>query len=158
MLRNGLRKELEVLLASSSGSRKPVLRRSYEKAWLYATDLPEVLDGSIPETLGEALNSAKWEYLQEGSWIMLRTASPEPPENWYGGAFGPEAACCRSLLERNSDLSDALPDDTERILIKAGEEGEAAYEAACACLHREWAERLRLRESLPAISCRYFGA
>ena len=81
----------------------------------------------------------------------------EPPEDWYEGNFGPEAACCLSLLERHAGTACGAPEAVQRTLIKAGEEGGKAYETACAELHREWAERLRRGEPLPAVSRRYFG-
>ena len=56
-------------------------------------------------------------------------------------------------------LADMIGDAAaaQRALIKAGEEGGKAYENACQKLHREWAERLRRKEPLPALSLRYFS-
>ena len=157
MIRNAMRNELATLLQAPPESRKPVIRRSLQADWLYATDLPVLFNGTIPEELTDVLASAKWEYIQEEDWLLLRKKAPEPPENWYTGKFGPEACCCRSLLERHSDMSGEPADAVQRTLIKAGEEGSKAYENACLILHREWAERLRRGESLPVVSRRYFG-
>jgi hypothetical protein len=44
----------------------------------------------------------------------------------------------------------------EYLLIRAGEEGERAYEAACRQLHGEWAERLREKQKLPEVSVLFF--
>ena len=157
MVRNALRKELTELLTGAAESRKPAVRRSRKAEWLYATDLPSLYAGIIPDTLKAALTGAGWVYAQEGDWLELRKTADEPPEDWYGGPFGPEAACCRSLLERQGSSCIGPSDAVQRMLIKAGEEGSSAYEDTCAILHREWAERLRKREALPNISRRYFG-
>ena len=156
MLRNALRKELAALLTAPAGSRQPVIRRSLQDAWIYATDLPALYDGPIPDTLLESLADAGWEYTQEQGWIQLRKAAPEPPEDWFSGSFGPEAACCMSLLERHPALTCEGTEAAQRKLIKAGEEGEKAYETACAALHRQWAERLRKGERIPKLSRYYF--
>ena len=157
MLRNALRKELAVLLAAPPESRPPVSRRSREQAWIYATDLPALYGCAVPEKVTKALKDEGWEYIQEGGWLQLRKPEPEPPADWYAGSFGPEAACCRSLLKRHEDSLYGPADEAQRMLIKAGEEGEKAYEEACGKLHREWAARLRKGEPLPAVSRRYFG-
>ena len=43
------------------------------------------------------------------------------------------------------------------LLIKAGEEGEAAYEQCCGKMHGLLAERLRQGTAFPDLSPRYFG-
>lgn len=158
MVRNALRKELAELLSVPPGSRQPALRRSRKNEWLYASDLPLLYHGNVPNVLQRALTGAGWEYSLEGNWLQLRKAASEPPADWYGGDFGPEAACCRSLLERHTGATAVPSDDIERALIKAGEEGRDAYEDACTAIHREWAARLRKGLPLPAVSKRYFGA
>ena len=158
MFRNALREELTALLAAPPDSRPPAIRRSLEQAWLYATDLPALYGGSIPDTVRAKLKSAGWETAPDGVWLQMRKPAPEPPEGWYTGTFGPEAACCRSLLDRHPSSADEMPDALQRMLIKAGEEGEKAYEDACRSIHHEWAERLRTGRPLPALSRRYFGA
>lgn len=157
MVRNALRTELSALLRAPEGSRAPALRRSLRADWLYAADLPVLYGGNLPEELLSRLKDAGWEAEPDGGWLQLRKPAPEPPEGWYGGSFGPEAACCLSLLERQRPC-DGDPEPAQRMLIKAGEEGPEAYETACASLHRDWAECLRRGETLPDLSRRYFGA
>ena len=157
MLRNALRKELAELLAVPADSRPPLIRRSRLEAWLYATDLPLLCGGYVPETILNSLDDAGWEYMPEQEWLQLRKEASEPPEDWYSGTFGPEAACCGSLLDRHSAAVGGDPEAVQRKLIKAGEEGERSYEAACAALHCEWAERLRTGTGIPRLDRRYFG-
>ena len=99
---NALRKELAALLDNSGAQRKPALRRSLREDWLYATDYPALCSGSMPETVMEQLKTAGWETAPDGDWLQLRKPAGEPPEDWYEGSFGPEAACCLSLLERHA--------------------------------------------------------
>ena len=152
-----MRKELAELLKAPAGNREPVIRRSLAREWLYSTDLPALYGGDIPDILQQELNHAGWETAQEGCWLQMRKPAPEPPSGWFAGPYGPEAACCRSLLERHAAMPAAASDMAERMLIKAGEEGGKAYEEACRALHRMWSEQLRQGGSLPGISLRYFG-
>lgn len=158
MVRNALRRELTELLTVPQGSRRPVIRRSLQEMWLYATDVPLLFEGSVLEHMLHALAGAGWAYEQDGYWMQLRKTAQEPPEDWYTGTFGPEAACCLSLLERHQGSGGEPSEKVQYMLIKAGEEGEKAYEEACAAIHREWAERLRKGNSIPEISRRYFRA
>lgn len=157
MVRNALRKELTVLLKAPPGNRQPVIRRSLTEAWLYATDLPVLYGGQVPGSVLAALDAAGWTHLPEKDWLLLAKPAKQPPEDWYKGSFGPEAACCLSLLSRHPAEDGEPSDAAQRRLIKAGEEGEKAYEETCAALHREWAERLRTGKSLPDLDRRYFG-
>lgn len=156
MICNALRKELAALMPAPPDGRMPVIRRSLRPEWLYAADLDILYGGTIPNMPETALAGAGWEFAREGNWLQLRKPAPEPPEDWYCGPFGPEAACCASLLERCR-----LPREPELhvqlMLIKAGEEGEKAYEKTCSEIHREWAARLRQGWPLPDLSERYFG-
>ena len=156
MVCNALRKDLTEILTLLPEGRKPALRRSLREEWLYATDVPVISGGDVPAALRKALTGAGWEYLQEGDWLQLRKPAPEPPEGWYAGLSGPEAACCLSLLDRHPVRSCEPAEPLQRKLIKAGEEGGKALEEACAALHREWAERLRQKRPLPDISRNYF--
>ena len=156
MVRNALRKELAALLTEQQGYRAPAIRRSLDEAWLYATDLPKLYEGDTPTTMITALVSAGWEYTQAGNWLLLRKTAQEPPEDWYTEPFGQEAASCLSLLDRHPAGKDEPSDAEQRMLIKAGEKGKTAYEAACTALHQDWAERLREGRPLPALSKGYF--
>ena len=156
MVRNALRKELTELLATPQGCRRPVIRRSLQERWLYVTDLPLLCDEHVPDDVFQALTGAGWEFALDACWMQLTKTAQKPPEGWYEGPFGPEADCCLSLLVRHPASAGEPSDKAQRMLIKAGEEGEKAYEGACAALHREWAERLRKGDSMPDISQRYF--
>ena len=153
---NALRKELQELMQIPQTARKPVLRRSLPDDWLYSTDLPAVSDKENQTLFLQAIVNAGWEYTEEKGWILMRKPAGEPPEGWYDGPPGPEAACCLSLLDRHEKQAVEEPEPVQRMLIKAGEEGEKQYEAACACIHRDWAERLRRGEPLPAVNRIYF--
>ena len=142
---NGFRKELSEILAGQKTARPAVLRRSR----------PE--ESEEPKNrLRYELTAAGWEYTESEGWLFLRKQAPEPPEAWYTGFFGPEAACCFSILSRHPQRMTAESASIQRRLIKAGEEGERTYEKACAALHHEWAERLRQKRALPALSLKYF--
>ena len=154
---NALRKELTALLNKRPLHRTPAIRRSGQDEWLYATDIPALLSAEETASLREELDAAGWENTQDRGWILLRKEAAEPPEGWYEGTFGPEAACCASLLDRHPGSPESNARAAERLLIKAGEEGPGAYEKACRTLHRQWAERLRRGEPLPSVSRRYFG-
>ncbi len=156
MLRNALREELAAVLTPPAGGRPPAIRRSPREEWLYMTDLPVLYGGTVPNTLLTALTGLGWEYRQEDDRLQLRKPAPEPPEHWYAGPFGPEAGCCLSLLDRHPQRDVEDSGAAQRTLIKAGEEGEKAYEETCAALHKDWARRLREGKSLPALSRRYF--
>ena len=156
MRKNALRKELQELMQIPQTTRQPVLRRSLPEDWLYSTDLPCVSDKENLSLFLQAIRNAGWEYTEEKGWILMRKPAAEPPEGWYDGSFGPEPACCLSLLDRHEKQTTEEAETVQRVLIKAGEEGEKKYEAACACIHRNWAERLRRGELLPAINRIYF--
>ncbi len=154
---NGFRKELTAILASQKTSRPAVLRRSRPEEWIYATDVPVLLSEAAKNRLIHELTAAGWEYTETDNWLFLRKQATEPPEAWYNGFFGPEAACCCSILSRHPHMMTAESAAVQRKLIKAGEEGGKAYEKACMSLHQEWAERLRQKRMLPALSLQYFG-
>lgn len=155
---NTFRKELKAILSAPGPHRAPVLRRSLLDDWLYATDLPSLCGENEKQRFLKEVSANGWETMEAHGWIQLRKPAQEPPEDWYEGAFGPEADCCRSLLERHPGGDDTEAERVQRILIKAAEEGEKALEAACAGLHRSWAEHLRKREQLPAVHPAYFTA
>ena len=152
MKNNALRKELICLLGTEDGRKRPAIRRSLREEWLYAV----YLHGTAAGDLSGKLREAGWESLADGDWLQLRKAADEPPEGWFEGPFGPEAECCRSLLGRHSERRQEDDQRIEYSLIRAGEEGQAAYETACRQLHHAWAERLRKGQSLPNVSLTYF--
>ena len=157
MVRNALRKELAALLTAPAGNRQPVIRRSLTEAWLYATDLPALFGGNLPHGVLSALKATGWAFLEENGWLLLKKTAKEPPAGWYDGTFGPEAACCLSLLRRHGQR---IPDPerrTERMLVKAGEEGSDAYERACKTIHAEWAVLLRKGRMIPDMDPGFFG-
>ena len=66
MVRNALRKELDALLTAPAESRTPAIRRSLREEWIYATDLPVLYGGKVPDGIREALKIAGWEYAADG--------------------------------------------------------------------------------------------
>ncbi len=157
MLNNALRNELKTLMSACRTERIPALRRSGQEEWIYATDIPVLLAGDEKERLEKKLQESGWEYTEKNGWLFLRKPAAEPPDDWYSGHFGCEASCCRSIQERHMGKPGHESETVQRILIKAGEAGEAAYEDACKELHRAWAESLRKGKGIPAVSLRYFG-
>ena len=146
MQNNAFRKELIKLMAAQKTDRIPALRRSRKTEWIYATDIPLLLSDKATDQLKKTLQDSGWEYSEENGWLQLRKSAAEPPEGWFCGPFGQEAACCRSILDETA----------QRELIKAGEAGEESYEEVCGELHRKWAECLRKGEPIPALSLKYF--
>ena len=153
---NALRKEMAEIMASRLLKRTPAVRRSSMPEWIYATDILLLLNGDEQDSLLKELAGKGWEYREEHGWLQMRKSAPEPPEDWYEGSFGPEAACCASLLDRHPSKGSEA-ETAQRVLIKAGEEGDNAYEAACRQLHQEWAEQLRRGDPLPVLSRKYFS-
>lgn len=156
MLNNAFRKELTELMATQKTDRLPALRRSRKTEWIYATDILLLITDEAKDRLQKTLQDKGWEYLEENGWLQLRKTAAEPPEDWFRGPFGREAACCRSILERHPGKTGSADETAQRELIKAGEAGEGAYEEVCAELHRKWAECLRKGEPIPALSLKYF--
>ena len=156
MKMNALRKELNRLTAPGNGERRAAVRRSRRDEWIYATDLPSTAGREQLEEACGKLRESGWEYMTENGWMMLRKPVSVPPEDWYDGPFGPEAECCRSLLERHPDRETDPEQRAVCLLVRAGEEGPGAYEAACRRLHREWAKRLREKRKLPDVSPLFF--
>ena len=150
---NALRTELAALLRDTETERKPALRRSLREDYLYAADLPVCAAREATEGFLQRAEKNGWKYERDGGWLLLDKDADEPPEGWFAGVFGEEAAACASLLRRNSGKAPA--GNEIRLLIKAGEEDEKAYEEACRRLHMNWAERLRRREALPAVNLKY---
>jgi hypothetical protein len=156
MLNNAFRKELIKLMAAQKTDRIPALRRSRMTEWTYATDITLLLSAKATYQLKKTLQDSGWEYSEENGWLQLRKSAAEPPEGWFCGPFGQEAACCRSILERHPEKTGCADETAQRELIKAGEAGEESYEEVCGELHRKWAECLRKGEPIPALSMKYF--
>lgn len=154
---NALRKELTAILTACHPVRMPALRRSRQPEWLYSTDAPTFFSAENRDRLFHDLAGSGWTYEENNGWIQLRKNASVPPEGWFEGSFGPEASCCLSLLKRHICMRDRSAETVQMDLIKAGEEGEKAYEEACSMIHRTWAERLRQGIPLPIIDLKYFG-
>ena len=154
---NALRKELNTLIAHDGDERKPAIRRSLREEWLYVTDLPSAVNEGRLEYVCRRLTETGWEIMMEDGWLQVRKAVAEPPEGWFDGPFGPEARCCRSLIERHPEREKEPDYRTEYLLIRSGEEGARAYETACRRIHHEWAERRRKKQKLPEVNVIFFG-
>ena len=141
---NDWRKQLGGLLEEMPVSRPAALRRSLKPDWLYCTDLPACASAESCEAFRAGAERLGWETEQEGGWIQARRRSGTLPADWPGrDAFGPEAECLRSLMERHPELH--LSAREEILLAKAEEEGPAQREAACKAVHGRWAALLRER-------------
>lgn len=155
---NAWRQELAELLRAAPGRRPAALRRSLREDWLYATDLPAVTEEAALAAFRAQAAERGWRLEQQQGWLLLKPVFPGAPENGYTGPFGPEAGSCLSLMRRHPDAgnTETAAERAVILLVKAGEEGPEAYEAACAALHREWAERLRKGQSLPKLEECFF--
>ncbi len=157
---NAWRVQLRLLLDRQVAVRPPALRRSPLPDYLYATDLPGLCSPSALAACCQEAESLGWAWHVERGWLHLRRPAIAPPEGGFCGPFGPEAACCAQLLSRHAGKGGMLPSRWEEAafaLIKAGEEGPAAYERVCRALHQSFAECLRRGESLPPLSLSFFG-
>ncbi len=156
---NALRRELLTLLDACETRRKPALRRSLEEGYLYASDLPQAAAEEETDRFLSAARVLGWTAERRGDWILLDKAAPLPPEGWYAGPRGPEAACCLSLLRRRPPAGPSDPaarDAAVRRLLLAGEQGGDTLEKVCGELHGEWAACLREGRALPAVAPAYF--
>ena len=149
------RAELTDMMVLSGYRREPALRRSKKEQFLFATDYPLTADEkAVLRFIGYA-HDAGWHTETDQGWIYL---SRKPEMNGEEGmpAFGPESACCLSLLKRHT--GGRIPSDgsAERMLLKAAEEGADAYENACERLHAAWAGLLRKSGTIPDVDERFF--
>ena len=156
---NRLREELNRLLAGIPTRRPAALRRSLREDWLYATDLVRAGGEAAAGQFLASAREAGWQAEIRDGWIELDKPVVSPPEGWAPGRPGPETMRCLSLTTRkHPNREDPGGQDAAgakaraiRLLIKAGEAGDAAWEDACEMLHREWAGRLRERKTIPLV-------
>lgn len=141
-----LRASLRALLEAVPCRRPPALRRSDEADWLFATDLPLAACGEALEAFRQKAKEAGWRIEQRGGWLLLDHAVIPPQGRFDADAPG-ETGCCLSLLLRHP--GGASTEAERRALFKAGEQ-RGVLERLMAAWHREWAERLRRGEALPA--------
>ena len=153
---NALRREVIAILTVLQLPRLPAIRRSLSADWLYATDLPGYCSEEDVRRAAGCLADAGWTCKTEGGWMLIRKIAAEPPDGWVSSPFGTQAACCASMLRRQTEKEPGIGETAQYALIKAGEEGYKAYEEVCSMLHGEWAERLRQGRLLPDISLKYF--
>ena len=147
--RSPLRQELLDLFFALPLRRAPALRRSSRADWLFATDLPSC---AAPEDCSAFLCLSEekgWQAQTESGWMELRKPGILLPAEWFAEPADGEAACLGSLCARHPEREEA-PEAVFR-LIKAREEGPAAWEEACRALHGECARRLRLHLPLPRL-------
>ena len=152
---NDLRQEIRTLLDGTDCIRPAVLRRSLREDFLYATDLPQAADPRAADEFRRTAEAAGWRTAEAEGWIQLDRI-PDHPAGICPGEAGPETRCCRSLLARYKGEK-RNGDREKRLLLKAAEEGTAAWEKACRKLHTEWAGALRKKEPLPDLPAAIFG-
>ena len=153
---NELRRELQQICFHIQTRRPPAIRRSLKERFLYVTDLPQAAEEADIRKFTDLARRAGWEITAEDGWLQMDKVIRFPPREWYSGRTGPEAACCRSMLQRHSDRLVPTDGKAERMLVKAAEQGTDAYEAACRDLHRIWAERLRKGTGIPDVHPDFF--
>lgn len=144
------------LLDALACVRPPALRRSTMKGMLYATDVLLCATAEQTERFRMEAEQAGWSWLEQAGWIHLTREILAPPAGWERRETGPEARACRSLLSRQASRLGPTENDAQAELVKAGEEGPAAFERVCEQLHRDWAARLREGRSIPEIDLRFF--
>lgn len=141
-----LRAEVRAELDKLEAKRSPVLRRSELPDALLACDVPTVCTPEVTEAFARALEAKGWTVRRAVIWLMLDKPVPMPAPDMSVKGEG-EVACCISLLERHPSL---VPDaKAVRAICKAAEQNPMALRRVCAALHAEWAEKLRLDETLP---------
>ena len=149
------REELARIMNTAGFRRPPALRRSSRSDCLLATDLPQAADETSVRFFFCEAGKAGWRTVTEAGWIHLdRAAVFEAADTVPRGT--PASACCLSMLRRNRfpTVSDGT---AERMILKALEEGTAAYDAVCRRLHADWAASLRNHTGIPAVDPRFFG-
>lgn len=150
-----LRHELCARLDALPVARPAVLRRAREEAWLFASDVPALLDSQDLCALHQSLQADGWTAsVGADGWLRLdhRIALPESLSP-VPSVDTAELDCLLSLLARHpSDLEDA---DSLRSLCKAWEEGAIAFNRCIRHLHGSWAVCLREYKPLPGCLTPY---
>ena len=153
---NPWREEARRILQSVPCPRPPALRRSRSADWLFATDLPQCAAEAECRAFLCRMREAGWEGEILDGWIQLRKTPPPLPAEWFRGNENEESACLRILMERHPGDED--PGRAVWALMKAREEGPAAWEKACRQIHREIALRLRTGDGIPGLRIREIEA
>ena len=143
------RKEVQRLLSEVSSSRRPALRRSRRADYLFATDLPCCAGEEDCQRFQRLAAEAGWETQPESGWIQLRKPAAPLPPGFLPGDPGEEWGCVLSLMRRHPGQEDAA--GVRIALMKAREDGSAAWQRACRAFHRDLARRLRQGESFPSL-------
>ena len=154
---NALRRELTEICAQVETRRPPAIRRSLQEQYLYATDLPLAADDSAVDRFIELASGAGWQVSAEAGWLQLDRIITVPLSDWNTDQYGPESACCLTILRRNAGRLNPSDGTVERQLIKAADQGTDAYEVCCRKIHRDWAERLRTGNAIPDVHPGFFG-
>ncbi|MBQ9210214.1 MAG: hypothetical protein IJ153_00800 [Clostridia bacterium] len=138
---NPWRRELNLLLSSLPVRRKSALRRSLQPDFLFAVDLPACAEAPVCQQFLLAAAAVGWQGAESQGWINLRREDGALPEGLFPLDLAGEAGCLHSLMDRHPELR---PTEGQWIaIIKAREEGPAAWEQACRLIHQDWARRLR---------------
>ncbi len=136
------RQEILELLSRAGAVPVPALRRSRERAWLFACDLSRV-SLAARSAFPPLAESAGWESGESHGWLHLRASKLLTPYCWLPLlGEGEEADSLRRLLS----LHPSLRPDPIRVwdLLKALETDVGAAEQACRLLHRDLAAALRM--------------
>lgn len=155
---NVYRRELRTALDALQVTRPAVLRRSLREDYLYSTDLPQAADRDVVRRFSDAVRRRGWRTETEGVWIHLDPADIRIwPDYENRIPVCKESICCLSILQRHSPRLSASDGSTERLLIKAAEEGRESYEKTCRRIHGEWAAALREHRRIPDVDPRFLG-
>lgn len=144
---NPWREELRALLSPLPVRRKPALRRSLRADYLFAVDLPACAEPTVCQSFLHAAAEAGWQAEPAAGWINLRKNLLSAPPGWFPEHPEGEAACLRELVRRHGEQN--IPLEFFLRLLKAREEGPAAWEDACRAAHQDFARRLRTGERIP---------
>lgn len=142
-----LRSELTALFAQAAPGRRPALRRANDDAWLFASDLPQVVDHDGLACVMKAARERGYTVQEANGWLYIDHELLPPMATGSQETTG-EVACVISLLERHP--SPCVEKSALRALAKAREQGTEKVEALCRRWHADFAQRLRRHEALPS--------